>query len=229
MKKIPVILIFLFAGIPIFAQDSKSVTAQAAYSTEINNISQNEKIQKAFEIIQELEPVTMKELIELTEIQAPPFMEQKRANRFKEMLQEAGVDSIWIDNVGNVLALRKGNGNGKTVLFEGHLDTVFPLDTDVEVKMKGDTLFAPGIGDDTRALSVVLTVVKALNRAKISTQSDILIAGTVGEEGLGDLRGIKHLFKSEILKIDSHIQRSRRPFMGCLRIGESTSCHGKSN
>jgi tripeptide aminopeptidase len=114
----------------------------------------------AFEIIKQLEPTTMKELIELTEIPAPPFMEQKRAERFMQMLQNAGIDSIWTDEVGNVLALRKGKGNGKTVLIEGHLDTVFPLDTDVKVKMKGDTLFAPGIADDTRALSVVLTVVK---------------------------------------------------------------------
>ncbi|HQS53360.1 MAG TPA: peptidase M20, partial [Daejeonella sp.] len=80
----------------------------------------------AFEIIQQLEPTTMKELIELTEIPAPPFMEQKRAEKFRQMLQNAGFDSIWTDEIGNVLALRKGKGNGKTVLIEGHLDTVFP-------------------------------------------------------------------------------------------------------
>jgi tripeptide aminopeptidase len=85
--------------------------------------------------------------------------------------------------------------------------------------MKGDTLFAPGIADDTRALSVVLTVVKAMNQAKISTESDILIAGTVGEEGLGDLRGIKHIFKPGNQKIDSHIALDGGDISGLVTNG----------
>ena len=205
MKKIFLVSVFLISVLSVCAQNEKVISAQSTYKAQIDKISSNKKVQMAFEIINQLEPTTMKELIELTEIPAPPFMEQKRAERFKQMLQNAGIDSIWIDGAGNVLALRKGKGNGKTVLIEGHLDTVFPLDTDVKIKMKGDTLFAPGIADDTRALSVVLTVVKAMNQAKISTESDILFAGTVGEEGLGDLRGIKHIFKPGNQKIDSHI------------------------
>lgn len=195
----------MFSVLTLSAQDGRTASALQSYKSEIDKISRDEKIQMAFEIIQQLEPSTIKELIELTEIPAPPFMEQKRGKRFMEMLLSAGIDSIWIDEAGNVLALRKGNGNGKTILFEGHLDTVFPIDTDVSIKMKGDTLFAPGIADDTRALSVVLTVLKAMNMANISTESDIIFAGTVGEEGLGDLRGIKQIFKSGNLKIDSHI------------------------
>lgn len=188
-----------------FGQDEKKATAEASYKTEIETITKNKKIQQAFEIIQELEPTSIKELIELTEIPAPPFGEEKRAKRFKEMLQEAGIDSIWIDAVGNVVALRKGNGNGKTIVFEAHLDTVFPIETDVNVKMKGDTMYAPGIGDDTRGLSMLLTVLKAMNRATISTASDILFIGVVGEEGLGDLRGVRNLFKPSSRKIDSYI------------------------
>jgi tripeptide aminopeptidase len=188
-----------------FSQDEKSTSAQASYKTEIDQLTKNKKIQKAFEIIQELEPTTIKELIELTEIPAPPFEEQKRAERFKQMLQEAGIDSIWIDEVGNVVALRKGKGNGKTIVFEAHLDTVFPIETDVTVKMKGDTMYAPGIGDDTRGLSMVLTVLKAMNRASIQTAADVLFIGVVGEEGLGDLRGVKHLFRPGAKKIDSYI------------------------
>ena len=178
-----------------------NISAQSSYKKEIDKLSSSAKIQKAFEIIQELEPTSMKELIELTQIPAPPFQEQKRAEYFKKMLKEAGIDSIWIDKVGNVLALRKGNGNGKTVLIDAHLDTVFPLETDVTVKIKGDTLFAPGIGDDTRALSMMLTVLKAMNKASIRTESDILFAATVGEEGLGDLRGIKNIFKTHTLPL----------------------------
>jgi tripeptide aminopeptidase len=205
MKQIILGATILFTVLSVSAQSQNSQPAKASYKTQVEKIAAHAKVRRAFEIIQQLEPESMKELIELTQIPAPPFMEEKRAERFKQMLQEAGIDSVWIDEVGNVLALRKGKGNGKTLLFEGHLDTVFPPETDVTVKTKGDTLFAPGIADDTRALSVVLTVVKTLNQAGISTESDILIAGTVGEEGLGDLRGIKHLFKPGSRRIDSHI------------------------
>jgi tripeptide aminopeptidase len=109
-----------------------------------------------------------------------------------------------MDIAGNVIALRRGKSGKKTVVVEGHLDTVFPEGTDVTVKQKGDTLFAPGIGDDTRGLNIVLTLLKAMNLAKIKTDSDILFIGTTGEEGLGDLRGVKQLFNSG-LKIDSYI------------------------
>lgn len=205
MKKfIPFTIVFLTTSF-LHAQNEKNISAQSSYKKEIEKLSSSIKIQKAFQIIQELEPTSIKELIELTQIPAPPFQEQKRAEYFKKMLEEAEIDSIWIDKVGNVLALRKGNGNGKTVLIDAHLDTVFPLETDVTVKIKGDTLFAPGIGDDTRALSMMLTVLKAMNKASIRTESDILFAATVGEEGLGDLRGIKNIFKTSTLKIDSHI------------------------
>ena len=205
MKKNILIFLLSFSVLFLHAQDEKSISAPSSYKKEIHLLNTNNKVKKAFEIIRELEPETMKELIELTQIPAPPFMEQKRAEHFKKMIQNAGIDSIWIDDAGNVMALRKGDGNGKTILFEAHLDTVFPPGTDVTVKFKGDTLVAPGIGDDTRALSMLLTIVKAMNKAEIKTKSDILFAGTVGEEGLGDLRGIKHIFRQGNLKIDSHI------------------------
>lgn len=205
MKKISFFILFFFATAMLFAQNEKNISAQASFKKEIEKLSKNDKIKKAFTIIQDLEPTSIKELIELTEIPAPPFQEQKRAEHFKKMLEAAGIDSIWIDEVGNVMALRKGSGNGKTILIDAHLDTVFPIETDVTVKMKGDTLYAPGIGDDTRGLSMMLTILKAMNSASIKTESDILFAGTVGEEGLGDLRGIKNIFKQGAKKIDSHI------------------------
>ncbi|SOE20891.1 Di- or tripeptidase [Spirosomataceae bacterium TFI 002] len=205
MKTYLIISLFIISASVAFAQDEKSTSVQAAYKAEIDVITADSRVQKAFDLIQANEPVTMKNLIELTEIPAPPFMEEKRGIRFAEMLKAAGVDSIWTDEVGNVLALRKGKKGGKTVVFEAHLDTVFPIETDVKVKMKGDTLYAPGIGDDTRGLSMVVTVLEAMNKAKVSTEADILFAGMVGEEGLGDLRGVKHLFKNGDRKIDAYI------------------------
>lgn len=205
MPKIPLLFSILLISANLIAQDEKIAKPQASYKTEVDKLAAHKKIQNAFKIIQELEPETMKELIELTQIPAPPFEEQKRAERYKQMLEAAAIDSIWIDEVGNVVALRKGKGNGKTIVLEAHLDTVFPAETDVSVKSKGDTLFAPGIGDDTRGLSMVLTVLKAMNKAEIRTESDILFVGVVGEEGLGDLRGVKHLFQKNNPKIDTYI------------------------
>jgi len=112
---------------------------------------------------------------------------------------------VWIDKEGNVIALRKGKTRKATVALDAHLDTVFPKGTDVKVKIKGDTLFAPGIADDTRGLVMIASVLRAMEEAKIETQSDILFTGSVGEEGLGDLRGVKHLFGSESPRIDSWI------------------------
>ncbi len=148
-------------------------------------------MQQAFRAIDELRDRTRADHIMLTEIPAPPFNEQARAERYAELLREAGADSVWIDAEGNVLALRRGTEGGNTIVLSGHLDTVFPEGTDVTVRVSGDTLFAPGVGDDTRGLIVVLTVLRTMEAAALETRGDILFVGTVGEEGLGDLRGMK--------------------------------------
>jgi acetylornithine deacetylase/succinyl-diaminopimelate desuccinylase-like protein len=89
---------------------------------------------------------------------------------------------------------RRGTGNGRTVVVAAHLDTVFPAGTDVRVRREGTKLFAPGVGDDTRSLAVNLAFLRAMDAAGIRTRSDILFLGDVGEEGLGDLRGVRHFF-----------------------------------
>ena len=104
-----------------------------------------------------------------------------------------------------MLALKKGIKGDRTVALDAHLDTVFPEGTDVKVKYKGDTMYAPGIGDDTRGLVVVLTTLRALTKNQIQTEADLLFVGSVGEEGLGDLRGVRHLFENGNIKIDSWI------------------------
>ncbi len=181
-------------------------TAQSdVYASEIRELAERAVIQRAFRAIDDLDATTVANHITLTEIPAPPFMEDQRAARFAEMLRDAGADSVWIDEIGNVLALRRGRPGGRTVAVDAHLDTVFPEGTDVTVRTIGDTLFAPGIGDDTRGLSIVVTMLRALNTVEVRTQDDILFIGTVGEEGLGDLRGMKHLFRDGGPRIDTWI------------------------
>ena len=175
------------------------------YKKEIEKLAKSKPVLAAFKEIENLGPQGMRDLVTLNEIEAPPFKEEKRAKIFLQMLVGAGADSAWIDEEGNALALRKGKKGNKTVALDAHLDTVFPEGTDVTVKYRGDTLYAPGIGDDTRGLVVVLTALRAISNTKIRTDADLLFIGSVGEEGLGDLRGVKHIFEDDGKKIDSWI------------------------
>jgi acetylornithine deacetylase/succinyl-diaminopimelate desuccinylase-like protein len=136
------------------------------------------------------------ELIKLTEIPAPPFGEGPRAQAYMAMLQDAGLENVEMDAEGNVMGLRRGKSGGAVPLLAvaAHLDTVFPIETDVKVKRQGTRLIAPGIGDDTRGLAFLLALIRAMRDAKVETAGDILFVGNVGEEGPGDLRGMKYLF-----------------------------------
>lgn len=202
MKSLIFAACFLAGTISAFAQEKK---AEEKYVIEAGKLAQDKTISAAFAEIDRLNPKTIQELIMLTEIPAPPFKETERGLKYKQMLEEVGGTKVWIDSIGNVLALRKGTVGGRTVAIDGHLDTVFPEETDVKVKMRGDTLFAPGIGDNTRGLMVVLTVLRAMEKAQIQTKDNILFVASVGEEGNGDLRGVKYLFEKSELKIDSWI------------------------
>jgi acetylornithine deacetylase/succinyl-diaminopimelate desuccinylase-like protein len=136
----------------------------------------------------------VRELVTLTEIPAPPFKEAARARTFADLLRQAGLTGVETDPEGNVMAMRAGAGKGLLVV-NAHLDTVFPEGTDVKVKRQGTRLSAPGVGDDTRGLALILSLVRTLDAAKIRTGADVLFVGNVGEEGEGDLRGIKYLLQ----------------------------------
>jgi acetylornithine deacetylase/succinyl-diaminopimelate desuccinylase-like protein len=122
------------------------------------------------------------------------------------VFETLGLRNVRIDQVGNVLGERPGTGATSAgaaphLVFSAHLDTVFPEGTDVKVTRQGPggvVLKGPGIGDDCRGLAVVLGVIRAMNDAGVHTPGTITFVGTVGEEGLGDLRGVKHLFGSEL-------------------------------
>jgi acetylornithine deacetylase/succinyl-diaminopimelate desuccinylase-like protein len=152
-----------------------------------------------------IEPQSRRDLIELTEIPAPPFGEEARAARFAEMLREAGLTDVTIDEVGNAIGRRPGTVGDRVVAYAAHLDTVFPIETDVTVRFDDERMYAPGIGDNTRGLVTVLGVLRAMQHAGIESEADILFIGNVGEEGLGDLRGVKHLFRDGAPKIDTFI------------------------
>ena len=139
---------------------------------------------------------TVEDIVTITEIPAPPFKEAARAAAYLEMLKAHGLADTVQDDEGNVMGLRRGAGpaGGPVVVVSAHLDTVFPEDVDVTVRRQGTMLMAPGVGDDSRSLAVLLAFIRALDAAGIRTERDLLFVGTVGEEGQGDLRGVRHLF-----------------------------------
>lgn len=184
-----------------------SLLGQAeSFDQEVRELLARPAVAEAMDIVTELEPETHADLIYLTEIPAPPFMEGARAEAYAELLREAGADSVRMDAVGNVMAFREGHDGDRTIVIGAHMDTVFPRGTDVTVRVRGDTLFAPGVGDDTRGMVVVLTVLRALERAGIETEADLIFLGSVGEEGLGDLRGVKHFFREDGPGADAFIE-----------------------
>ncbi len=139
----------------------------------------------------------VKELIALNEIPAPPFKEEVRAKAYLEMLRKEGLSDVELDGEGNALGVRRGRGpaGGPMVAIVAHIDTVFPEGTDVKVKRDGTRLAAPGIGDNTRGIALMLAVVRAINAGGFNTANDLLFVGNVGEEGEGDLRGVKFLMR----------------------------------
>lgn len=171
----------------------------------------NKNIKSALNFLQKDEVKTMDDTITLTEIPAPEFKEEKRAKVFSEMLRSAGLTDVKIDNEGNVIGVRKGVGQGPTVVIDAHLDTVFPIETDVKVKKIDGKYYAPGITDDTRGLAVILSIIRALTQSNIETQGNLIFLGSVGEEGNGDLRGMKTFFKNN-KSIDAYIGIESIPF-----------------
>lgn len=165
-----------------------------SFDEEVRRLAQHPAVKRAMELIEQGDAMTMADLVELTQIPAPPFGEGPKGERFRQKLVALGLDSVWVDPVGNVIGLRKGRGSAPAVAIAGHLDTVFPEGTDVTVRVRGDTLYAPGISDATRGVVTVLALARAVKDADIRTDGDMLFIGNVGEEGLGDLRGMKSLF-----------------------------------
>ena len=152
----------------------------------------DEKVQKALKFMEEDQDAVIDRQIELTLIPAPTNHEQKKAERMLEMFKEEGLSDCHIDEYGNCVGIRKGTGGGKTTLVEGHMDTVFALDTELKIVREDGFIKCPGIVDDTRGCAAVLSTIRALNAAGIQTKGDIHFVGTVQEEGTGALKGMKY-------------------------------------
>jgi acetylornithine deacetylase/succinyl-diaminopimelate desuccinylase-like protein len=164
---------------------------------EISEIIASPQFQAATDTLRQQHDLLVEEIIMLTEIPSPPFMEERRALAYEAKFRDLGLDAVGRDAIGNVTGVRRGRANGQMVAVAAHLDTVFPEGTDCTVRREGTRLYAPGVGDDTRGLAALLAFIRALDAAGIETEDDLLFIGDVGEEGKGDLRGVRHVFTED--------------------------------
>lgn len=172
-------------------------------------------VQEALKFLENDDARTLQETLEMCQIPAPSYQEEKKAEYVFHKMQEAGLEDVHIDEVGNVLGTRKGTGNGPRIVLAGHTDTVFPMETDLTLKQEGNRYSCPGIGDDTRAVAELLSIARAMNAAGIRGEGDLVFCANVCEEGLGDLRGTKHVFG-----VDGS---ARHPFDGFISIDDKNT------
>ena len=173
-----------------------TATSAGASATEVAAVIKSQAYKTAVATLDREHERIVADIVTLTEIPAPPFMETARATAYLAMLKATGLTDVEMDAEGNVMGLRRGTGPAgrPLIVIAAHLDTVFPESTPVKVRREGTRLLAPGIGDDSRSLAVLLGYVRALDAGKAKTAHDILFVGNVGEEGPGDLRGVRYLF-----------------------------------
>ncbi|MEX2178853.1 MAG: M20/M25/M40 family metallo-hydrolase [Gemmatimonadaceae bacterium] len=175
----------LFAAALVVVLSPSSLRAQSAAEPMLATL----RLQNAWTLAQQKS---------ICEIPAPPFRETARGEEYRRRFEALGLKNVRVDAVGNVLGERPGTGRGETIVLAGHLDTVFPDGTDVRVRESNGRMTAPGISDNCRGLAVVLAVARAFQEANPPHDARIIFVGNVGEEGPGNLRGVRHLFEQEL-------------------------------
>ena len=169
----------------------------------ISRLLAHERIRAARHHLERTEEITLARQAALSAVPAPTGAEGRRAARVAELFREVGLQDVLIDEVGNVRGWTAGaGGSGKRdgagpVVLAAHLDTVFGPDVNVAVERRGRRLRGPGISDNARGLAALVAVAEAVVAARVPAARPILFAATVGEEGSGDLRGVKYLLNGK--------------------------------
>ncbi|MEO8257003.1 MAG: M20/M25/M40 family metallo-hydrolase [Acidobacteriota bacterium] len=182
-----------------------------------SNLLTTPAVAAALEAAKAMEGQTIDDQIRFCEVPAPPFKERARGEVLRQAFQQAGLRNVRVDRAGNVLGDRPGMAARPRLVLAAHLDTVFPEETDVTVKRDGAILRGPGIGDDCRGLAVLIAIVKSLGQARLQTAGALTFVATVGEEGLGDLRGVRELFAAA-MDIDRFVAIDG-PGLGVTNVG----------
>jgi acetylornithine deacetylase/succinyl-diaminopimelate desuccinylase-like protein len=161
---------------------------------KIADLLRDDRVLRAFEFIDASDARFTSELVRICEIPAPPFKERERGQYISARFTELGLTEVHTDSEGNVIGFYRGKREEPLLVMSAHLDTVFPEKTDVTVRRVGSRLCAPGIADDAAGLAALIGLIQTLNAAEINLLGAIAFVATVGEEGEGDLRGVRHLF-----------------------------------
>jgi tripeptide aminopeptidase len=177
-----------------------SVVSQVARPFSSYTLADHAQVRVALEWLEKNVTWINDQQSRLTEIPAPSFQEQKRAAAMKALLAEQGL-TVQSDKIGNVIGELPGASYKEIVMLTAHLDTVFPEGTDVRVKQEGERLVAPGISDNGTGLAALLGIARAMHIAKVRPQRTILFAANVGEEGEGNLRGMRALIDAYRTKL----------------------------
>jgi tripeptide aminopeptidase len=177
-----------------------TVLSQAFRQGNSNELAENVRVQTALDWFQKNQAWIDEQQIRLTEIPAPSFQEEKRAAAMTELLASAGL-TVHSDKLGNVIGELRGANDKEMILVAAHLDTVFPAGTPVRVQREGGRLLAPGISDNGTGLAGLIALAKAIQEARIVPQRTILFAANVGEEGEGNLRGMRALIDAYRTKL----------------------------
>lgn len=166
-----------------------ALQAQSYPSSWDPKLMQRPDVKSAIAILEQRFPQQVEEWIKLAEMPSKSKMEQQRGAYVKAVFEKEKL-KVSVDSIGNVTGVRKGTGGGPTIVIAAHTDIVFPPETNVKVRRSGDTLFAPGVGDNTASVADMLAALRAMNAAKITTKGDIIFIATVQEE-LG-LKGMEY-------------------------------------
>jgi tripeptide aminopeptidase len=163
-------------------------------SKSVAELTSSPHVARAFRYFEIHADAITEEHIRICSIPAPPFGEQERAEYLSRKFSELGLTDVEIEEEGNCLGLIKGASRSPLMVVSAHLDTVFSKDTNFTVTRRDDRLFAPGIADDGCGLAALIALAQVIQAERIPIEGSILFVGTVGEEGEGNLRGVRHLF-----------------------------------
>lgn len=158
------------------------LAAQQTYPTSWDPaLMQRPDVKSALELIEQRFPQQVEEWIRITEIPGKSRLEQARGAYIKGVFEQEGLD-VSVDSIGNVIGLRKGTGDGPRIVIAAHMDVVFPPETDTKVRRVGDTLFAPGVADNTASVANMLATIRAMNATNFKSKGDLIFIATVQEE-----------------------------------------------
>jgi len=164
--------------------------AAQSYPTSWNpELLKRADVRSALTLFEQRFPSQLDEWIRLTEMPGKSRLEQQRGAYVKQVFEQEGL-KVSVDSIGNVTGVRKGTGGGPTIVIAAHIDVVFPPETNRKVRRSGDTLFAPGVGDNTASVANMLSTLRVMNATKFTSTGDIIFIGTVQEE-LG-LKGMEY-------------------------------------